>query len=98
MALSIAVKDLSRSFGQTRALDAVSVSISPGRTHGFVGPNGSGKSTLISMLTGLSRPDRGAIEIDGKLYARLTAGGARKLGIQLVPQELALVPLFKVWE
>jgi monosaccharide-transporting ATPase len=98
MALSIAVKNLSRSFGQTRALDAVSVSIFPGRTHGFVGPNGSGKSTLISILTGLLRPDRGAIEIDGNVHARLTAGSARKLGIELVPQELALVPLFKVWE
>jgi ABC-type sugar transport system ATPase subunit len=98
MALSIAVKDLSKSFGQTRALDAVNVSIAAGRTHGFVGPNGSGKSTLIGILTGLLRPDRGAIEIDGKSHGRLTANAARKLGIELVPQELALVPAFKVWE
>ena len=98
MALSIAVKDLSKSFGRTRALDAVSVSIAAGRTHGFVGPNGSGKSTLIGILTGLLRPDRGIIEIDGEAHARLTANAARKLGIELVPQELALVPTFKVWE
>ena len=92
------VRNLSRSFGRTRALDQVSVAISPGAIHGFIGPNGSGKSTLIRMITGLERPDVGEIFVGGEPQPRLTAAGARRLGIELVPQELALVPLFKVWE
>ena len=92
------VRNLSRSFGRTRALDQVSVAISPGAVHGFIGPNGSGKSTLIRMITGLERADVGEIFVGGEPQPRLTAAGARRLGIELVPQELALVPLFKVWE
>jgi galactofuranose transport system ATP-binding protein len=92
------VRNLSRSFGRTQALDQVSVAISPGAVHGFIGPNGSGKSTLIRMITGLERADVGEILVGGELQPRLTAAGARRLGVELVPQELALVPLFKVWE
>ena len=98
MSLSIAVRDLRKSFGQTKALDHVSLDIRPGTTHGLVGPNGSGKSTLVHVLTGMLRPNEGVVSIDGETHERLTPALAKKIGIELVPQELALVPLFKVWE
>jgi ABC-type sugar transport system ATPase subunit len=90
--------ELSKSFGLTQALDRVSLSVAPGSVHGLIGPNGSGKSTLVRMLTGIETPDRGAIVVDGEPQPHWTAGQARALGVELVPQELALVPVFKVWE
>jgi ABC-type sugar transport system ATPase subunit len=94
----VAVECLSKSFGMTRALDDVSVAVARGTAHGFIGPNGSGKSTLIRMLTGLERPDRGQVLLDGAPQTAFSGAVARKAGIELSPQELALVPLFKVWE
>src|ERR1700756_1227046 len=94
----VAAQDLSKSFGLTRALDGVSLSVAPGSVHGLIGPNGSGKSTLVRMLTGMETPDRGNIVMDGAAQPHWTCGQARALGVELVPQELALVPLFKVWE
>jgi ABC-type sugar transport system ATPase subunit len=94
----VAVEGLSKSFGLTRALDDVSVAVARGTAHGFIGPNGSGKSTLIRILAGLERPDRGQVMIDGAPQATFNGAAARKAGIELSPQELALVPSFKVWE
>jgi ABC-type sugar transport system ATPase subunit len=94
----VAVEGLSKSFGLTRALDDVSVAVARGTAHGFIGPNGSGKSTLIRMLAGLERPDRGQVMVDGAPQAAFNGAAARKAGIELSPQELALVPSFKVWE
>jgi ABC-type multidrug transport system ATPase subunit len=59
----VAARGLAKSFGLTRALDNVNVSIARGSVHGFIGPNGSGKTTLIRMLTALERPDRGQLLI-----------------------------------
>src|SRR5580693_364849 len=94
----VAAQDISKSFGLTRALDGVSLSVAPGSVHGLIGPNGSGKSTLVRMLTGMETPDRGNIVMDGAAQPHWTSGQARALGVELVPQELALVPVFKVWE
>jgi ABC-type sugar transport system ATPase subunit len=94
----VAAQDLSKSFGLTRALDGVSLSVAPGSVHGLIGPNGSGKSTLVRMLTGMETPDRGRIAVDGEPQQHWTAAHARALGVEFVPQELALVPVFKVWE
>src|SRR5579863_3694241 len=94
----VAVEGLSKSFGLTRALDDVSVAVGRGTAHGFIGPNGSGKSTLIRVLAGLERPDRGQVMVDGAPQAAFNSAAARKAGIELSPQELALIPSFKVWE
>ena len=98
MSISIAVRELSKSFGQTHALKGVSLDVAPGTIHGLLGPNGSGKSTLIRVLTGIERPGAGAIEIDGLAQRGLRPARCRALGIEFVPQELALIPNVKVWE
>jgi ABC-2 type transport system ATP-binding protein len=56
---AIAVSGLVKTFGQTRALDGLDLTVASGEVHGFLGPNGSGKSTTIRVLLGLLRADSG---------------------------------------
>ncbi|MEW9798712.1 ABC transporter ATP-binding protein [Alteromonas sp. CYL-A6] len=62
----ISVTNLTKTFGELRAVDALSFTINPGDIVGFLGPNGAGKSTTMKMLTGFLSPDDGNIVIDGK--------------------------------
>ena len=57
--------NLSRSFGEVRALDNVNLSLPGGRIVGLLGPNGSGKTTLIKILNGLLQPAAGEVRIAG---------------------------------
>lgn len=59
------VTNLSKTFGDYKAVDAVSISVEPGEIVGFLGPNGAGKTTTIKMLAGLLKPDHGNILING---------------------------------
>jgi ABC-type branched-subunit amino acid transport system ATPase component len=54
-----------KSFGGVTAVNDVSLALEPGRIYGLIGPNGSGKTTLFNCITGLERPDAGAIVFDG---------------------------------
>lgn len=62
----LSVKDVSRSFGEKRALDNVSLEVPAGCIFGFVGPNGAGKTTLIRSVVGVAKPDSGEIRIAGR--------------------------------
>jgi ABC-2 type transport system ATP-binding protein len=66
MTTAISVSGLCKSFGRTRALDGLDLTVETGEVHGFLGPNGAGKSTTIRILLGLLRADGGT--------ARLLAG------------------------
>ena len=59
--------NLSRSFGEVRALDNVNLSLPGGRIVGLLGPNGSGKTTLIKILNGLLQPTAGEVRIAGDM-------------------------------
>ncbi len=61
----IAVRDVTKLFGDFVALDGVSLEIPDGSLTALLGPSGSGKSTLLRIIAGLEQPDRGAIEIHG---------------------------------
>ena len=65
-------KALTKSYGAKAALDAVELTIEPGRIVGLLGPNGSGKTTLIKLANGLLTPTSGEILIDGKKPSRAT--------------------------
>ncbi|HMP03303.1 MAG TPA: ABC transporter ATP-binding protein [Gemmatales bacterium] len=58
--------NLSKQYGDFRALDALSLQIPAGEVFGLLGPNGSGKSTTIRLLLGMIRPTRGSARIDGR--------------------------------
>jgi ABC-2 type transport system ATP-binding protein len=61
----IEISDLHKSFGRTRALDGLDLTVNEGEVHGFLGPNGAGKSTTIRILLGLLRADSGTARLLG---------------------------------
>src|SRR5574342_463741 len=65
MTSAISVSGLTKSFGRTRALDGLDLSVRTGEVHGFLGPNGSGKTTTIRILLGLLRADAGQARLLG---------------------------------
>jgi len=66
------VRGLTQRFGGVVALDAVDLSVEPGRTVGLIGPNGAGKTTLFNCVTGVQRPTRGDVWFGGETPERLT--------------------------
>jgi len=58
-------RHLSKSYGRTKALDSIDLTLKAGRIIGLLGPNGSGKTTLIKLINGLLTPNDGEILIDG---------------------------------
>lgn len=70
-------KRISKKFGQVEALRDVDIEVRPGEIHGLVGPNGCGKTTLLNVITGLIRPDEGAVILQGE---NITAWSAHKIG------------------
>ena len=68
----IEVSALSKTFGQTKAVDHLSFSVRPGAVTGFLGPNGAGKSTTMRMILGLDNPTSGQALINGQPYLSLT--------------------------
>lgn len=62
--MSIEVKDISKSYGEQKALDAVSFSVKKGEIVGFLGPNGAGKSTLMKILTTFLNADQGSATVN----------------------------------
>jgi ABC-2 type transport system ATP-binding protein len=62
---AIAVSGLVKTFGRTRALDGLDLTVEEGEVHGFLGPNGSGKTTTIRILLGLLRADAGTVRVLG---------------------------------
>src|ERR1700681_4262260 len=63
--MSIEVKDLTRMYGEQRAIDQISFSVSRGEIVGFLGPNGAGKSTTMKILTGCLKPSNGQAFVNG---------------------------------
>ena len=67
----IEVRDLSKKFGSTVAVDHLSFAVRPGVVTGFLGPNGSGKSTTMRMILGLDRPSSGVTTVNGRPYGMI---------------------------
>ena len=82
---------ISKIFGGVTALSDVSFTVGVGEVHCLAGENGCGKSTLIKIITGVYQPEPGAVmEIFGQPYLQITPTLARKAGIAVIWQDLAL--------
>ena len=87
----LAARSVSKSFGSVRALDDAQIVVRPGRVHALVGENGAGKSTLAKILAGIEHPDAASMTLAGMPYAPHDRADAKRLGIDMVPQQLSLV-------
>ncbi len=75
------VKGLTKKFGGVLAVQDLSFKLAPDEILGLIGPNGAGKSTVFNLLTGLYRPDRGEVLINGKNIVGLPVYQYARLGI-----------------
>ncbi len=68
---TIAIENVTKSFGKKTVLKDIQMSIGEGTIYGFIGPSGAGKTTLVKMIVGMDRPDQGAIDVLGKRMPNL---------------------------
>lgn len=93
---ALAARGVSKLFAGIRALDSVDFSVQAGSIHALVGENGAGKSTLIKVLTGVYRPDGGAVLLDGKEMSFSKPSDSQDAGISTVYQEVNLIPKLSI--
>jgi len=90
---------ISKTYGVTRALADVSLTIPRGEIVGLIGHNGAGKSTLMRIIVGLTKPDSGSVSVDGAAAgAGYSMQESRARGVRIAYQELSLAPELKVFE
>lgn len=95
----ISIRDLTKSFGEVKAVDHISFEIQEGESLAIFGPSGGGKTTLLRLIAGLELPDEGEIHINGALMSR--AGQAvppHQRGIGFMFQTSALWPHMTIAE
>ena len=88
--------DIQKHFGPVIALAGVSVSVLPGECHCLLGDNGAGKSTFIKTMSGVHKPTKGKILIDGEEVTFSSPRDAMEAGVATVYQDLAMIPLMSV--
>lgn len=77
----LSVRGLTKTFGDTRAVDSLDLDVQGGSFYGIVGPNGAGKTTTLSMITGLLRPDAGSVTVNGIDVWADPAAAKRAIGV-----------------
>ena len=88
--MRLLARNLAKSYGETQAVNGVSVILEPGGVHALVGENGAGKSTTLRMLAGVERPDQGEMSLDGAPYAPTSSTDAASRRVALVFQEITI--------
>lgn len=91
----VELKNINKTFGETKASNDVSFSIEKGKLIGLLGPSGSGKTTILRMIAGLEHQDSGDICIDGKNVNKLSPS---ERGVGFVFQNYALFPYLTVYD
>jgi lipopolysaccharide export system ATP-binding protein len=86
----LSVGGLVKSFKQRVVVGGASLTVRKGEAVGLLGPNGAGKTTIFYMITGLIKPDRGQVVIDGRDVTKLPMYRRARLGIGYLPQEASI--------
>ena len=94
----LALEHIVKDFPGVRALNDVSLNVQRGEVLALVGENGAGKSTLMKVISGVIRPDRGTIALNGKKVQIKSPQHAQELGISIIHQEFNLIPHLSVAE
>lgn len=79
----IEVKNIEKSFGESKVLKGISTVFETGKTNLIIGQSGSGKTVLLKSLLGIFSPDAGSIEFDGRIYASLSTDEKRELRTEI---------------
>ena len=95
---SLRLKSLSKSYGNNRVVDQLDLEVHGGEIIGLLGANGAGKSTVCRIIAGLETPSGGEMQLQGQRFAPHAKSDAEALGIQIVQQELNLIPTLTVAE
>lgn len=90
------LKNVSKSFGSTKALSSVSLTVEPGKILCLLGDNGAGKSTLIKVLSGYHPPSEGSMFFEGRETTFANPREARQAGVATVHQDVGSIPLMSV--
>jgi len=91
------MKGIVKRFGGVVALKGVDFWVHKGEVVGLLGDNGAGKSTLAKIIVGFYKPDAGEIFFEGKKIRFKSPAEARKAGIEIVYQDMALIPYMNVY-
>jgi lipopolysaccharide export system ATP-binding protein len=86
----LTVHSIMKSFGKRLVVKGVSINVGRGESVGLLGPNGAGKTTVFYMITGLIKPDKGRVLIDGFDVTKLPMYRRARLGIGYLPQEASI--------
>ena len=89
-------RDVSKYFGAVVAVENVSIAVRAGEVACLLGDNGAGKSTLIKILSGVHRPDKGTLAVDGQAVEFSAPRDALDAGVATVYQDLSVMPLMSV--
>jgi ABC-2 type transport system ATP-binding protein len=89
-AVTVAIEGLTKYYGDVRAVDNLSLTISEAEVFGLLGPNGSGKTTTINCLTGTLKPTRGTVRVGGFVVQEQEEEAREVIGVS--PQETAICP------
>jgi branched-chain amino acid transport system ATP-binding protein len=92
------IKNISKHFGEVRAVDGVSLAIIPGEVHSIIGPNGAGKTTMFNLVTGTLRPTQGIVKFNGKDVTDLSLDERARLGMSRVFQSAETFPELTIKE
>ena len=84
------LRGISKRFGPVEALQDVDLTIGDAEAVGLIGDNGAGKSTLVKILAGVYAPSAGEIRLAGREFTASSPSAARRLGIEMIYQDLAL--------
>lgn len=88
--MSLSLDQVAITLGGRTLVKDVSLELHPGEVVGLLGPNGAGKTTTFNLVTGLLRPERGDVRLDGRSVSALPMPKRARLGIGYLPQEASV--------